>query len=47
VEKLLSDQALPMVTVVIPTWNAGRYLQATLDSVFAQSYPAFEIVGGG
>jgi glycosyltransferase involved in cell wall biosynthesis len=33
-----------MVTVVIPTWNAGRYLQATLDSVFAQSYPAFEIV---
>jgi teichuronic acid biosynthesis glycosyltransferase TuaG len=40
----LSDQALPMVTVVIPTWNAGRYLQATLDSVFAQSYPAFEIV---
>jgi len=34
----------PLVSIVIPTWNAARYLRATLDSVFAQTYPRWEIV---
>jgi teichuronic acid biosynthesis glycosyltransferase TuaG len=35
---------MPLVSVVIPTWNAARYMRDTLDSVFAQSYPNWEIV---
>ena len=34
----------PLVSVVIPTWNGRRYLPSTLESVFAQTYPAWEIV---
>jgi len=30
--------------VVIPTWNARRYLRSTLDSVFAQTFSSWEIV---
>lgn len=40
----MSEQHQPWVTVVIPTWNARLYLRSTLDSVFAQSYPAWNIV---
>lgn len=31
---------LPYVTVVIPCWNEARFVDAFLDSVKAQSYPA-------
>jgi glycosyltransferase involved in cell wall biosynthesis len=34
----------PLVSVVIPSYNAGRYLAETLDSVFAQTYPAIEVL---
>jgi glycosyltransferase involved in cell wall biosynthesis len=34
----------PLVSVIIPAYNAAPYLQATLDSVFAQTYPHYEIV---
>lgn len=34
----------PVISVVIPTWNAADYLPATLDSIFAQSYDRFEII---
>lgn len=33
-----------LVSVVIPAYNAARYIAATLDSVFAQTLPAFEIL---
>jgi glycosyltransferase involved in cell wall biosynthesis len=34
----------PRVTVVIPAFNGSRYLRATLDAVFAQTYPHWEVV---
>ena len=35
---------LPLVTVVICTYNGECYLSATLDSVLAQTYPNMEVV---
>ena len=34
----------PLVSVVIPNYNCGRFLAETLDSVFAQTYPSVEVV---
>lgn len=34
----------PLVSVIIPVFNAERYLEKTLDSVFAQTYSNFEVI---
>jgi len=34
----------PLVSVVIPVFNGERFLAETLDSVFAQDYPSFEVI---
>ncbi|WP_414675432.1 glycosyltransferase family 2 protein, partial [Methylocaldum sp.] len=34
----------PLVTVVIPAFNASRTIAATLDSVVAQTYDNLEIL---
>lgn len=34
----------PLVSVIIPVHNGGRHLLATLESVFAQTYRAFEVI---
>lgn len=36
--------SLPLVSVVIPNYNCGRFLPQALESVFAQTYPHIEIV---
>ena len=34
----------PSVSIVMPVWNAGRFLGRTLDSAMAQSFDDFEMV---
>ena len=34
----------PLVSVVIPVYNGGRFLEHTLNSVLAQTYRPIEIV---
>ncbi|MDH5106225.1 glycosyltransferase family 2 protein [Lentilactobacillus diolivorans] len=38
----MTDQ--PLVTISIPTYNLGNYLEKTLNSVFKQTYQNFEII---
>jgi len=37
-------QLAPLVSVVIPAYQAAGRIRETLDSVFAQTYPNFEVV---
>jgi glycosyltransferase involved in cell wall biosynthesis len=34
----------PLATVILPVYNSERFLGRTLDSIFAQTYPHFELL---
>jgi len=46
VEQLMSD---PMISIVTPSFNQGKYIRQTIDSVLNQDYPNFEyyVIDGG
>lgn len=35
---------LPLISVIIPTWNRADYLREAIASVFAQDYPRVELI---
>src|ERR1700676_3773400 len=41
---ILDERQQPLVSVVIPAYQAAGRIRGTLDSVFAQTYPNFEVV---
>lgn len=38
------EPAAPIVSVIIPAWNAAGYIGATLNSLYQQSFKDFEII---
>ena len=39
-----SDAGAPLVSVIIPAYNAAPYITETIDSVFAQTYSNYEVI---
>jgi len=44
--KMMPDHSgsLPLVSVIIPTYNRPEYLRLTVESVLAQTYPNIEVI---
>ncbi len=41
---LKSNEAVPSISVVVPSYNQGRFLRDNLESIFRQEYPRLEVV---
>jgi len=39
-----SGEKLPLISIVVPSFNQGQYLKETLNSIFRQNYPYLEVV---
>lgn len=45
-EKTVTDGNMPLVTALLPSYNADAYIRKTLDSLVAQTWPRLEILIG-
>jgi GT2 family glycosyltransferase len=39
-----SENRLPLISVVVPSYNQGHFLPETFESIFRQNYPRLEVV---
>ena len=39
-----ATEAMPLVSIIAPCYNAEKYLAAAIASIFAQDYPHFEVI---
>ncbi len=39
-----SKENLPLISVIMPTYNHARYIKESVDSVLSQTYPALELI---
>ncbi|MBN2430533.1 MAG: glycosyltransferase [Acidobacteria bacterium] len=40
----VSQKGTACVSIIIPTYNAARFLPAALESIFRQDYPSYEVI---
>lgn len=40
----MTSSEAPVVSVIVPAYNAGRWITATIESALAQSFPAIEVL---
>lgn len=39
-----TKKSLPLVSVLMPTYNSGRFIDAAIESILCQTYAAFELI---
>ncbi|GAA4018267.1 hypothetical protein GCM10022408_35010 [Hymenobacter fastidiosus] len=40
----MPDSQAPLVSVILPVYNAGEYLRPAIDSILSQTLPDFELI---
>lgn len=40
----MSKSLIPTISIIMPAYNAGKYLRACLDSILSQDYTSYEVV---